>query len=392
MTSKNKWLTILGLGVVIALAIFLYLRSAGDAPEEAHAEAPQEDKAQRAEGGAAEGELLMTPEQIEAASIGLAEARAGSAAEIVVPATIEAPPSGSARVDARAGGIIRSIRQRLGDVVGRGETLATIESPEAASLAAGRASAAARLEQIRAAFTREKQLFEADVTARQDYEAAKADLGVAQAELERAEAAAAAAGVTGNGRLIAVSAPLAGRITAAAAVLGSYVAAGDELFRIVDPSELQVNVSLSTAAAGRIGPGDEASVALPSGGRAAARVRSVTPSLDPETRTAVAVLELSSAMDELQPGAFVQVRIRPSGETSAGGATVPEDAVQILGGEAHVFVRTKGGFTARPVVIGQRSGGGVAILSGLSPGDEVAAENAFLLKAESEKGETGDAH
>ena len=392
MTRKYKWPTILGLVVVIALGIFLYLRSADEAPEEPHAKAPQEENVQRAEVGAAEGELLMTPEQVDAASIGVAEARAGSAAEIVVPATIEAPPSGSARVDARAGGIVRSIRQRLGDVVARGETLATIESPEAASLAAGRASAAARLEQIRAAFAREKELFEADVTARQDYEAAKADLGVAQAELERAEAAAAAAGVSGNGNLIAVTSPLAGRVTAAQAVLGSYVAAGDELFRIVDPSELQVNVSLSTAAAGRIAPGDEASVALPSGGRAAAKVRSVTPSLDPETRTAVAVLELSSAMDELQPGAFVQVRIRPSGETSSEGVTVPEDAVQMMDGEAHVFVRSDNGFTARPVTLGQRSGGRVTILSGLAPGDRVAAENAFLLKAESEKGETGDAH
>lgn len=391
MLGKYKWPAILSLAVVLVFGIFLLLRIEDDAPEEAHAEAPQEREPDD-DPAAASGELLLTPEQIEAASIETVAVQRGSAAELVLPATIEAPPSGSARIDARAGGIVRSIRQRLGDVVARGETLATIESPEAASLAAAQASAAARLEQIRAAFVREKSLFDANVTARQDFEAARADLGVAQAELERAEAAAAAAGVSGNGRLIAVTSPLAGRVTAAQAVLGSYVAAGDELFRIVNPSELQANVSISTADAGRIAPGDEAAIALPSGGRASATVRSVTPSLDPETRTAIAVLDLSNPMDELQPGAFVQVRIRPSGEASSEEITVPEDAVQMLDGEAHVFVRSENGFTARPVSLGQRSGGRVTILSGLAPGDRVAAENAFLLKAESEKGETGDAH
>ena len=47
-----------------------------------------------------------------------------------------------------------------------------------------------------------------------------------------------------------------------------------------------------------------------------------------------------------------------------------------------VFVRTRTGFRAQTVQVGRRSGGLVAIVSGLTAGTPIAAANAFLLKAE----------
>jgi cobalt-zinc-cadmium efflux system membrane fusion protein len=65
--------------------------------------------------------------------------------------------------------------------------------------------------------------------------------------------------------------------------------------------------------------------------------------------------------------------------------SVPESAVQTIDGAEVVFVRTRRGFLARPIVTGSRSAGQVVIESGLQPNWRIATENAFLLKAELQK-------
>ena len=191
--------------------------------------------------------------------------------------------------------------------------------------------------------------------------------------------------MSGDGRSLAVTSPLAGQVTAAPIVLGSFVEAGEELYRVVNPNGLQIEVALPSQDAARIQPGDEAALIVGDGREIGARVRSVTPSLDPESRSATAILTLSRAVPGLQPGAFLQARIRPSGEVDRSRIAVPEDAVQVLEGRDVVFVRTQRGFQARDVETGSRSAGMVTILSGLESGQRIAIDNAFLLKAELEK-------
>jgi membrane fusion protein, heavy metal efflux system len=119
------------------------------------------------------------------------------------------------------------------------------------------------------------------------------------------------------------------------------------------------------------------------------RVRSITPSLDAETRTATAVLDLPSL--GLQPGQSVRARIIPQRTSASKAIVVPDEAVQSVEGRDVVFVRTAKGFAAHPVTVRQRSAGRAEIVSGLTAGQVIAARNAFLLKAELGKGE-GDEH
>ena len=332
-----------------------------------------------------EGLVLIEQEQIRTAEIEVAAVQTGAAVELVFPATVAASPTASARIDARASGVMRSVGKTIGDYVRQGETVARIESADAAALASQLSAARARVTELSAAYERERRLFEANVTARQDLEAARANLDVARSELNRSQAAVAAAGVSGDGRSLAVTSPLSGRVTAAPIVLGSFVDAGEELYSVVNPSGLQIEVALPSEDASRIQPGDEAALILGDGREIGARVRSVTPSLDAESRSATAVLTLTRAVPGLQPGSFLQARIRPSGELDQSRIAVPEDAVQVLEGRDVVFVRTRRGFQAREVEIGSRSAGMVTILSGLEPGQRIATANAFLLKSELEK-------
>ncbi|PZU14943.1 MAG: efflux RND transporter periplasmic adaptor subunit [Citromicrobium sp.] len=369
---RRKLAILVGIVIAIGALTLMFWPTAemdDHAQEEAEAETP-------------EGVVTLSDEQIGEAGIQLAAVRAGAAVELVFPATVAASPTASARIDARASGVVRSVGKTLGDYVARGETVARIESADAAALASQLSAARARVTELSAAYDRERRLFEANVTARQDLEAAQANLSVARSELQRAQSAVAAAGVSGDGRSLAVTSPLAGRITAAPIVLGAFVDAGEELYRVVDPNGLQIEVALPSAESSRIQPGDEAVLLIGDGREIGARVRSVTPSLDPESRSATAVLSLSRGVPGLQPGAFLQARIRPSGEIDRDRIAVPEDAIQVVEGRDVVFVRTKTGFQAREVEVGTRSAGQVTILSGLEEGWRIAVGNAFLLKAE----------
>jgi len=377
--GQRKRLALIGAAILVAALLFFLLWPTAE-PEESEP-APQSN---------APLALKLSDAQIKSAKIGLQTVVRGAATQLLLPATVAASPSSTAVIDARGSGVVRSVSKILGDYVRQGEAVARIESGEAAGLASQVSSALARVNELQAAYEREKRLFEQNVTARQDLEAAQANLAVAWSELSRARAAAAAAGVSADGRSIAVISPLSGRITQAPIVLGSYVAAGDELYHVVNPNGLQIEVALPSADAARIQPGDEAAIMMPDGREIGTRVRSVTPALDPESRSATAVLTLPGAVPGIQPGAFLQARLKPSGEVLTDAVAVPEAAVQSIEGANYVFVRTKDGFVARPVQIGSRSGGMVAILSGLEAGTVIAATNAFLLKAELGKGSVED--
>jgi len=307
--------------------------------------------------------------------------------DVLVSGTVTAAPNGEAVVTAHAAGTIVSLAKQLGDAVRVGETLAMVESREAASMAADRTVAESKAALARSALAREQELYNQRVTPRQDLERAQAELAVTEAEVRRAQEAAAASHVTPDGR-IAVTSPLVGKITASRAALGSFVQPDTELFRIADPRFIQVEASVPSSDAGRISVGDLAKITTPSGGSLTATVRSVSPIVNEQTRAATIVLSLAGNHESFSPGGVVQVDIAPK-NTSPAGFVVPEDAVQNVGGRSVVFVRTADGFRVQPIVIGSRGAGRVSISSGLKAGDSIAIANAFFLKAELGKG-TGE--
>jgi cobalt-zinc-cadmium efflux system membrane fusion protein len=310
--------------------------------------------------------------------------------QIIAQATVAATPDGAAIIGARADGTVTSIRKRLGDAVAQGESLGVIQSREAARLAEEVASAQARQVRAEQAFQRQKNLLGAGATSRQEYDAAQAEWQVAQAELARARMASAASGAGRDGVSLNILSPVAGRVTAAPAVLGSYVVAGTELFRVADPSKLEVQAAVPSADAQRVAVGDRAIIDLPQG-PVEASVRAITPDINLESRAATVVLTPHGGLGALQPGQLVSARIIVGhGHSDAATVLVPTEAMQRIGGNAAVFLRVPSGFHVQPVTPGAESGGMTEVRGGLKPGDIIATGNAFLLKAELQKGSGDD--
>jgi cobalt-zinc-cadmium efflux system membrane fusion protein len=181
-----------------------------------------------------------------------------------------------------------------------------------------------------------------------------------------------------------VRAPIAGRIVERKVELGTAVGRDNletELFVIVDLSRVWVELSVASADLALIKQGQAVKISargVPE--MTDGKIVFVSPLVDKETRTARVVAEIPNADRTWRPGTFVTAAIALSERTAP--VVVPTTALQKSDGRPIVFVRTKDGFEKRDVVLGQREDQALEILSGLSPGEAIAATNTFSLKAE----------
>ena len=378
--ARNRW--IVPVAVLAAAGVgYAIARLTAPSPPPAPAET---DSAKSAD------TLALPTSYLETMGIALETVTAGDLkSEVQAAAVVSPAPNGQAIVTARAPGTVTRLNKHLGEDVAAGEVLALVESREAAAMAAERATAESKVALARSILQREQGLYDQKVTPRQDLETAQAGLAAAEAEAARARAAAAAAGVSSDGRSLALASPIAGRITSTRAALGAYVDPDTELFRVADPRFVVIEAAVPALDARRIAIGDRAQISTASGAELRAVVSSTTPTVDAQTRSATVTLALDPDQQLPAPGEFVQARIATR-SAAANGFVIPDDAVQTVDGRTVVFLRDGDELRVTPVVVAARGGGRASILSGLKTGDVIAAQNAFLLKAELNKGAEED--
>ena len=122
MITRDKRLlgTVAGAIALAAVTGFGVARCTADT-----ASAPPAETGDEANSEALPDGLVITPEAIKAAQIGVETTGAtGLGSEIISQATVTAAPSGEAIVTARAGGAVTRLFKRLGDPVRAGETIA----------------------------------------------------------------------------------------------------------------------------------------------------------------------------------------------------------------------------------------------------------------------------
>jgi len=381
-----NWPMIAGVAAVAAAVGFGAAHLPVSEKSPASTQAPEAQKPQSAPVKPGLKEVKIPATYLAAANIAVEPvASAAVGTEILAPATVAALPGSEAVIVSRAAGAVQRVQRRLGDVVKAGDVLALVDSPEAAGMAAERKVAQAKADLARKTYEREASLFQQGVTPRQEMEAAKAALDVAQAEALRSATVAQSAHLASDGRSVAVVSPIAGKITAQSVTLGAFVAPQAELFRVAGTGAVQVEAAVTAADTSRIVAGSEATILLANGSPLSARVQAVTPTVTGSARVATVVVVPAQPTDRLVVGEGVQVRLRTA-VADAAALSVPEDAVQNLDGRDVLFVRTLEGFRPMPVLVGTRSGGSAQILSGVQAGEQVATRNAFLVKAEMNKG------
>jgi Cu(I)/Ag(I) efflux system membrane fusion protein len=178
--------------------------------------------------------------------------------------------------------------------------------------------------------------------------------------------------------------PAGGIVARKNVIEGQSVMPGNELFQIVDLSQVWVTAHVYQRDLASVHTGSNALLRfgnLP-GRELHATVFFVSPEMDPMTRTAEIRMRLSNtpAMD-LRPEMFAEVSLQ--GEVR-NVLAVPEQSVIHSGIREIAIVSLGGGrFMPREIHTGRTADGYTEILDGLSEGDEVVVSSQFLIDSES---------
>jgi len=284
-----------------------------------------------------------------------------------------------ASVGTEANGLrLAQVRVNVGDVVKRGQVLATFAADTiAAELAQTRAAVAEAEATLAEAATNAQRARELQATgalsAQQINQYLTAER-TAQARLDAQRAAAK----TQQLRLAQtqVLAPDNGIISARSATVGAVLPAGQELFRLIRGGRLEWRAEVPAAELAQLKAGLPASVTPAGGTPIVGKVRMVAPTVDAATRNGIVYVDLP------QPGA-ARAGMFARGEFeigSAAGLSLPQSAVVLRDGFSYVHrVGPDSKVAQTKVSIGRRWADRIEITGGLDKNARVVAAGGGFL-------------
>ena len=273
---------------------------------------------------------------------------------------------------------LNDVRANVGDVVKKGQVLATFAAETIdADLAQSRASVAeaeAFLAEAQSNADRARTLEASGALSTQQINQYVTAAKTAEARLAAVRAVARASQVRlANTQLLA---PDDGTISARSATVGAVVQGGQELFRMVRKNRLEWRAEVTSSELSRIQPGQKVIVVTPAGANVTGKVRVIAPTVDPQTRNVQVYVDL-------QAGAAARAGMFARGEFELGKSpalTVPQPSVVVRDGSSFVFVmKSDNRVQQQKIVVGRRVGDLVEVTSGLQAEATIVAQGAGFL-------------
>jgi membrane fusion protein, multidrug efflux system len=280
-------------------------------------------------------------------------------------------------VSADLPGTVDKISFESGQYVHEGDVLVELDTrQERAQLAA----LEAQRDLARTNFTRMKQLLDAGVISRADF-----DASVAQQKQTEANVAETKATIDRK----TIRAPFSGILGIRKVNLGQYLAAGNAIVPLqsLDPIYVDFGVPQQDAVQVRRGSTLHVRSEDLAGHEFTGRVTALDSVVDEATRNVQVQATLANPGGKLKPGMFVQVQLGFGKSRSV--ISLPASAISYAPYGDSVFVITnlkdpKGntyrGVRQQFVKVDGSRGDQVAIVSGLNPGDEVVTSGVFKLR------------
>jgi cobalt-zinc-cadmium efflux system membrane fusion protein len=192
-------------------------------------------------------------------------------------------------------------------------------------------------------------------------------------------------GESGSLSSLVLRTPFDGIVEDVLVARGERVQAGDNMFVVADMSTLWVRAQIHERqwTAVEVGEGQTVRVTVPGATvhETTARVSHVGATVEADSRSVALVGELDNDDAHFKPGMFVWVDLSQGDLREA--LSVPAAAVMRHEGQSFVFVpEGQGRYRRVDVKTGIESGDRVEITAGLTAGQEVVVQGAFVLKSE----------
>ena len=397
--SGKQWLVIIVVLIVGAALAFLILTSRkqvdanpfdddGPRPAVASAAVPKEAN-----------KVVMDEAQIKASDIHVVSAGPlAISTKLQFPGEIQINDDRTVHVVPRVSGVAEAVLVSTGQFVKKGQTLAVFSSQMISEQRSALQTAQKRLSLANTIYQREKTLWEQKITAEQDYLQALQGLREAEIAVDNAQQKLSALGVILNNNANSSSlnrfelrAPYDGLVVERNLSVGEAVKEDTPIFTISDLSTVWAEVHIPAKDLPYVRMGDKVTLrATAFDAQTTGTVAFIGALVGELTRMAKARIVLANPQGAWRPGLFVSVDVKAAEVRVP--IAIETDALQTLGTQQVVFVRTETGFKAHPVKIGLNDGKHVEVVEGLAAGARYAAKGSYILKSELSKLTTEDGY
>lgn len=314
------------------------------------------------------------------------DVRPSTAVAIELPARVVWNETRTQRIYAPLAGRVTAIRADVGQSVQPGTTLALLASPELGQAQAESTRAGIDVELARKTLLRQRELLDAGVLARKDFDQADADLQRAMAESTRAQARARLYG--GGSQVtqqLAITSGIRGVVVERNLNPGQELrpdqsgAGVPALFVLSDPTNLWVQIDARDSDLGSLKPGSEFELVVPAlaSEKFVGKVVALSDAIDPTTRTIKVRGEIANPSRRLKAEMLANAKLE---RHLGGGLVIPASAVVLRGAQHIVYVQSAiGVFEPHEVRLSYQDSRQAVVSRGLEAGDKVVSENALLL-------------
>ncbi len=398
--SRTQWFVIIAVVIVGAALAFLILttRKQVDA-NPFDDDGPRPAAAATAAAPKEMNYVLMDDAQIKSSDIHIASAGPLAISTILqFPGEIQINDDRTVHVVPRVSGVAEAVLVSTGQIVKKGQTLAVFSSQTISEQRSALQTAQKRLSLANTIYQREKTLWEQKITAEQDYLQALQSLREAEIAVDNAQQKLSALGVilnttsnSGSLNRFELHAPYDGLVVERNLSVGEAVKEDTPIFTISDLSTVWAEVHIPAKDLPHVRMGDKVTLrATAFDAQTTGTVAFIGALVGELTRMAKARIVLANPQGAWRPGLFVSVEVKaPEVRVPI---AIETDALQTLGTQQVVFVRTDTGFKAHPVKIGLNDGKHMEVLEGLATGARYAAKGSYILKSELSKLTTEDGY
>ncbi|MBS0456264.1 MAG: efflux RND transporter periplasmic adaptor subunit [Proteobacteria bacterium] len=308
--------------------------------------------------------------------------------------TVDFDNDRAASVVAPFSGPVARVLVQPGQVVRKGEALATVDSADFSAAVDAYAKAVVAARNLRKIADADNDLaahqgVSARENAQAQADAASADsdrdaalqaltaLGVDRATLAQVQAGSFKARAQGT-----IRAPIAGTVAEKLIAPGTLLQAGSTAcFTLADLTQVWVMAQVSTADLKAIAVGDPVQVRTDDGTPAlSGSVDNIAAILDPDTRAVLVRVRVDNPGDVLKKQMYVRVRIHS--QAAHAGLEVPASA--LLRDDENlpfVFVAVDAGrFARRHVTLGRRDGDAYEVVDGLRAGERIVVDGGLFMQ------------
>ena len=305
--------------------------------------------------------------------------------DLTLPAAIQADPASVVHVFAPVSGRLMALKVKAGDQVRAGQTVAIVQSSDAASARSDYEKAKAQAEHSAAALRRAQLLYEHEVVAAKDLEDAKAQEASDKSDLARAKERLELLGISDgtSSDHIEVRAPRSGIVIETTSATGEFsksLDASNPLLTIADLSSVWIVGSSYEKDLRFIARGAPVTVTADAYPYQdwKARISYVSDVVDPNTHTVKVRVILKNGDHKFKPDMFATIHVsQPESQV----AVIPAGALLRQDNEEFVILqKDKDNFVKRTVEVARVSPQEVLVRSGLQPGDQIVTSGAELLR------------